>query len=163
MVHCIDCEFWSMGCCDKIEEDGVDHQGGARIKVTVLDDSGLEVNLRTSGSFGCVLGVAKPLPKKKVLQPIESLQDLKNHPDYQELQRKVDEPDLSKIQSEIKTLEATRQLILDEYSFTQSMLMDVKHFFSIGDMAQVQRIFNGKKYLIAIGECGDHPDEVDDN
>lgn len=135
MVHCIDCKFWSMGCCDKIEVDGVDHQGGARIKVTVLDDSGLDVECRTSGSFGCVLGELK-IPKKA-------------------------EPDLRTLQSELKVAEATRQLILDEYSFAQSMLMDLKHFFSIGDMAQVQRIFNGKKYQIAIGECGDHPDEVD--
>ena len=88
MVHCIDCNFWEIGVCNKITEDGVDIVGGARIKLRVLDDSGLTVEFRTSGSFGCVLGELKPVRKKKTPMKIPTLQELRED---KELQRKVDD------------------------------------------------------------------------
>jgi len=61
MVHCKDCIFWKAnGICDRIDLDGVKPpEDGARIKVTILDDSGLIAVLQTGAKFSCGLGQSR--------------------------------------------------------------------------------------------------------
>ena len=60
MPTCKTCKFWVDGCCDMI--DFTDPRSKKpkpsnhfEVDVTVSDDTGLDVRLRTGPDFGCVL------------------------------------------------------------------------------------------------------------
>ena len=59
MGNCKNCKFFDGRYCDLIEVDDDDYPHNNHekvgVKVDVSDDSGLDVRMRVSGDFGCVL------------------------------------------------------------------------------------------------------------
>ena len=58
-MKCKDCSHWDVySCCDAVSMDDPDYPHNNNelfgIRVNVLDDSGLDVYLRTSPNFGCL-------------------------------------------------------------------------------------------------------------
>ena len=62
-MNCKDCKHYNNGYCTLIEVDDPDYphdnDENVGIEATSWDDSGLDVRLRVSPKFGCVLFVSK--------------------------------------------------------------------------------------------------------